>query len=121
MSAGSGQPVRERLGAALRLAMRSRDTIAVSALRSAISAIGNAEAVPVDQEPGAGAVEVSSVGVGASDVPRRILSEADVIAIVESEVRERHEAAAELDGLGHEQRADRLRLESAVLLGVLAV
>jgi uncharacterized protein YqeY len=37
--------VRERLSRALRAAMKARDTVAVSALRSALSAIANAEAV----------------------------------------------------------------------------
>ena len=37
--------VRSRLQAALRAAMRERDTVAASGLRSALSAIANAEAV----------------------------------------------------------------------------
>lgn len=39
--------MRERLSLALREAMKVRDTIAVSALRSALSAIANAEAVSI--------------------------------------------------------------------------
>ena len=39
--------VRDRLGRALRDALKARDQVAASALRSALAAIGNAEAVPV--------------------------------------------------------------------------
>jgi hypothetical protein len=47
MVAGMGDGVvRERLQLALREALRTRDTIAASALRSALAAIDNAQAVP---------------------------------------------------------------------------
>jgi uncharacterized protein len=71
--AGSGADLTTRLRRALAGALRARDTIAVSAFRSALGAIGNAEAV----EPGvtapagsagphvAGAVS----GLGAAEVP----------------------------------------------------
>src|SRR5215468_9855921 len=49
-SAPAGGGVRSRLQAALRTAMKAQDTVAVSALRSALAAIANAEAIPV---PGA--------------------------------------------------------------------
>jgi uncharacterized protein YqeY len=39
--------LRERLSASLRQALRSRDGAAVSALRSALAALDNAEAAPV--------------------------------------------------------------------------
>jgi hypothetical protein len=41
-----GDDIRITLQRALRAAMKSRDTVAVSALRSALAAIANAEAVP---------------------------------------------------------------------------
>ncbi len=119
MSSPEVDPVRERLGTALRLAMRGRDRVAVSALRSAIAAIGNAEAVPVEDAPGAGAIETALTGVGAADAPRRVLSEADVIAIVREEISERDEAAAELDGLGREDASEPLRAGADLLREVL--
>jgi uncharacterized protein len=39
-------PVPDRLRAALRAALKARDTAAAAALRSALAAIGNAEALP---------------------------------------------------------------------------
>ena len=57
MVAGMGDGVvRERLQLALREALRTRDTIAASALRSALAAIDNAQAVP----PGPAAAGASS-------------------------------------------------------------
>jgi hypothetical protein len=54
---------------ALPEAMSARDKAAVSALRSALAALDNAEAVPVDGSAARGlAIEQSPVGVGA---PRR--------------------------------------------------
>ena len=45
---------RRRLQSALRQALRERDTIAVSALRSALAAIDNAGAAPSAPAPAAG-------------------------------------------------------------------
>ena len=77
MSSGSGN-LRGRMASALTDAMRARDRVAVTALRSALSAVGNAEAVPVDTLPPAGAAETAASGVGVADAPRRELTEQDV-------------------------------------------
>ncbi len=52
-----GQPddIETRLRAALRDAMKTRDVVAVFALRSALSAIGNAGAIPAGPDPAPGA------------------------------------------------------------------
>jgi uncharacterized protein YqeY len=115
MSAG----MRGRLAAALHPAMRARDAAAVSALRSALAAIGNAEAVPVDSVPRAGAVEHALVGHGAADVPRRELTEAEVHEVVEGEVASRLSAAEHLEEAGRPDEGARLRAEAAVLRGHL--
>src|SRR5215472_2028193 len=99
--------------------MQARDTAAVSALRSAQAAIANAEAVappPGSPEPGgnqhfAGAVE----GLGAADVPRRVLTGEQAGEIVRAEIAERHQAAEIYERSGHAERAARLRREAAVL------
>ena len=78
---------------ALREALRARDTIAVSALRSALATIDNASAVPVGPTPAAdvgsahfaGAIQ----GVGAGEAERRQLSDAELEEIVRAEVAER--------------------------------
>ena len=48
---GLDMSVRARLSAALPVAMKARDRVAVAALRSALAAVANAEAVPVDSVP----------------------------------------------------------------------
>lgn len=85
--------LRDSLHAAVPAAMKARDRRTVSALRSALAAIANAEAVEVGGEVLAGAIEASPVGVGAAEVARRVLSEADVAAIVRAEIAERRAAA----------------------------
>src|SRR4051812_46902607 len=90
---------RDELRRALPAAMRSRDTIAVSALRSAIAALDNAEAVAVETLAKTSAATPSqhvagaAVGVGAAEVARRELSPADVVAVLEREIAERLDAA----------------------------
>ncbi|WP_392543937.1 hypothetical protein [Oryzobacter telluris] len=112
--------MREQLSAALPTAMKARDRVAVAALRSALAAIANAEAVPVDSMPRAGAVEAAAIGAGAADAPRRELTEDDVRAIVATEVDDRVSAAAEMDGHGRTEDAARLIDEADVLRRVLA-
>ncbi len=107
--------LRDALSAALPVAMRARDRVAVAALRSALAAVANAEAVPIDGAPAAGAVELARVGVGAADAPRRVLTEADVRRIVRAEVDERADAARVMAGAGRPDEADRLQAEAAVL------
>ncbi|WP_377638935.1 hypothetical protein [Oryzobacter terrae] len=111
--------LRERLSAGLTPAMKARDRVAVAALRSALAAVSNAEAVPVDTVPRAGAVEDAAVGAGAADAPRRELSEDDVRAVVVVEVDERVRAAAEMAGHGRLEDAQRLTAEADVLRRVL--
>jgi uncharacterized protein len=122
--AGSGAGLTTRLRLALAEALRARDTIAVSALRSALGAIGNAEAV----EPGvtapagsAGPYVAGAVsGLGAAEVPRRSLSAAQTEQIVRAEAAEREDAARGYERAGQAGRAGRLRREAQLLLAVLA-
>ncbi|MBF6329362.1 GatB/YqeY domain-containing protein [Nocardia transvalensis] len=107
-------PLRERLRAALPVAMKARDRDAASALRSALAAIDNSEAVDA-AEVKAGAIEASAVGLGAAEARRRELTEADIERIVQREIDERRSAAEEYESLGRSDRADRLRAEAAAL------
>jgi uncharacterized protein YqeY len=105
---------------ALPEAMRARDKAAVSALRSALAALDNAEAVPQDGSgPHGLAVEHSPVGVGATEAARRELSEGAMADIVRAEADERLAAASRLTAPAQADRATRLRAEAAVLLGFL--
>ncbi|WP_051179065.1 hypothetical protein [Nocardia concava] len=109
------QPLRDRLRAALPAAMKSRDRPATAALRSALGAIDNAEAVD-GSEVRAGAIESSAVGLGAAERARRDLTEAEIAAIVRAEIDERLTAAKEYESLASgADRAATLRAEAAAL------
>jgi uncharacterized protein len=115
--------VSDRLHAALRVALKQRDTAAVSALRSALAAIGNAEALPVEATPGGGVgqyVAGTIAGLGAAEASRRVLDEAEIAGIVSTEIAERRAAAARYEQAGHADRADRLHREAAVLAAVVS-
>jgi SAM-dependent methyltransferase len=128
----SGPDIRTRLRRALTAALTARDSDAVSALRSALSAIGNAEAVDPG-EPGsgrpaatgsdhvAGAVPfaIPGTGPGAAEAERRHLTEADVTAIVGAEAAEREAAASQYEHARHAGRAAGLRHGTQALLAAL--
>jgi uncharacterized protein YqeY len=97
--------LREQLKAALPTAMKTRDPATVTALRSALAAIENAAAVPPEN--------------GVTEVPRRDQDDAEIERIVRAEITDRTTAAAEYDGLGHTDRADRLRAEAQALVTLL--
>ena len=117
--------VRERLRKRLRAAMSARDRVAVTALRSAISALDNAEAIeltevteatgadrsPVSGEHVAGGV----VGLGAAEAARRVLSVAQQHEVMSNEIADRRSAADEYERRGAAESALRLREEAAVL------
>ena len=113
----------EHLRLALRDALRARDIIAVSALRSALGAIDNASAVPVGPMPGAGAGHEHFAGtvqgVGAGEAERRHLTDAEVEEITRAEIAERQAAARAYAQSGHPDQADRLRREAGVLMSAL--
>jgi len=120
----STTPLQARLRTALTETLSSRDPVAASALRSALSAIANAEAVPpaerarhVGSEHFAGAV----AGLGAAEAVRRDLTEADVAAIVSAEISDRRSAADDYDRLGRPDESTRLRREANVLAELLTV
>ena len=114
------------LRAALVPAMRAKDTVAVSALRSALAAIANAESVDPSAAPVAVRTLASSehvagavVGLGAAEVARRQLSDDDVRRIVVEEVTTRQADAETLERHGASEHAQTLRAEAEVLAAVL--
>ena len=115
--APSGDDLPARLRLALTAAMRARDMTAVAALRSALGAIGNAEAVPVPPAPSAASQPFagSAAGLGAAEAERRRLNPAQVAAIVQAEIDERLAAAAQYQNAGHADRAARLTAEAQAL------
>lgn len=105
------------LRTALREALRTRQGAAAAVLRETLAAIDNAEAA----EPGAappvqhGVIAGGVPGLGAGEVPRRLLSPETVVEIVEREMSERRAAAATYEALGRHDEAGTLRLQLDVL------
>ncbi|KQV72684.1 hypothetical protein ASC64_20270 [Nocardioides sp. Root122] len=83
-------PLRTRLRTALLEARKARDAETVSTLRTALAALENAEAVPTDAT--AGALEDAPVGVGVTEAARRVLSDAEELAVLEAEIASLQEA-----------------------------
>jgi uncharacterized protein len=133
--------LRNRLRRALPAAMKARDRPAVTALRSALAAIDNAEAFDPDEalaegrydvlepagwepaDPDADDVDAAHpgfagtiAGVGATEVERRSLTPKQVEGIVRAEIETREVAATVLEGVGKHEHAERVRAEMKVLL-----
>jgi uncharacterized protein YqeY len=114
--------LRKRLRQELNDAVRKRDPIAVGALRDAIAALDNAEAVePLDDATNKSSQYVAggAVGLGAAEADRRVLDVESQRAIVQGEVESRLAAAATYEQHGRSSRAAELRLSADVLLAVL--
>lgn len=117
----AAQHWREVLRGALLAARKGRDATRVSALRSALSAIDNAETpdgVHLDAQA-SGTIAGGVVGLGAAEVARRELSDAQIRDLLRREVEERLSAADQFTAGGLADRASQLRAEAAVLTGVL--
>ena len=84
--------------------MRQRNRDATLLYRTTLEAIANAEAVPLANQPRAGALEAAPGGVGATEVERRQLSEDQIIEIVRREAEERRLAAG-VPGIAEATRA----------------
>ncbi len=110
-----------RLRAALRAGMKSKDKTAVSALRSALAAVANAEAVevPDDRPDGESTIAKARTGVGAGEAARRTLGAADIEKILDDEIGSRHEIARQLEESGHPDRAEHLRAEADAIAAAL--
>jgi uncharacterized protein len=112
----------DRLRAALTDAMKARDFIARSAIRSTLAAIDNAGSIGVSNphpKQRSGQIAGSVQGLGAGDAPRRELGDGEIIEIVQAQVRGRERAVEEYESLGKLDEAARLRSECKVLLGFL--
>ncbi|GAB3763252.1 GatB/YqeY domain-containing protein [Microlunatus parietis] len=98
--------LRDRLQAALRDALKDRDRVAARAIRTALAAIANAEAVdPADHST--------------AEVPRRELGADDLRSIVGAEVSERRRAALTYEQSGRTEHAGELHREADVLDRIL--
>jgi uncharacterized protein YqeY len=113
------EDIRARLRGALPVAMKERDKPLVAVLRTTLAALDNAGAVPTGPDDAGGlALEATPVGVGAREVPRRELDDAEVERLVRAEVTERREAARMWEDAGQPDQAERLRREADALAAV---
>ena len=101
----------------LREALGARQHHVIAVLRETLAAIENAEALPATNSPvfTDGLIAGSADGLRASEVPRLVLSPTAVAAIIDREVRERREAAAEYAKLGRPEDATKLTMQVEVL------
>ena len=113
--------LRALLQSSLLPAMRVGDKDTVDVVRSALAAIANAEAVPVDDATALteGPIAGAATGVGATEAARRELSDDEVREIVERERQDRIRAAEESEAGGLGTYAARLRTQAAVLAFLL--
>ena len=69
--------------------------------------------------PSSGTIAGGVVGLGAAEVARRELSDAQIRELVHAEIDERLTAARDFTAGGHTERAATLRAEAAVLSDLL--
>ncbi|ALR14193.1 hypothetical protein BST43_21895 [Mycobacteroides saopaulense] len=105
----------------LAAALKARNSQAVSALRTTIAAIDNAESVDDTTEttPGSTHIAGAAMGLGAAEAPRRVLSPADVRAVVRAQIEDRTAQADRYEALGQAQAAAQLRGEAQILADYL--
>ena len=105
-------PLRARLKADLPKAMKARQSHTVTALRTVLAAIDNAEAVEVDTS------RVPLVG-RSNDVPRKVLTEEQIEAILQREIADLHATIVQYQQIGKVREAEQLRARLEVLVGYL--
>ena len=105
-------PVRQQLKADLKQAMKARQMQVVATIRATLAEIDHAEAVEIDT------AVIPLEGI-TKDVPRKILTEADMLAIVRREADEIKVALAEYEAVGNEEKTAELRAAWHLLLGYL--
>jgi hypothetical protein len=115
--------LRDYLDAELASALRGRDRAVISALRSALSALANAEAIPapapMDTRAGTPQFAGAVPGLGAGEAPRIALSEEQQREIVAREAAELASHAERLVRLCRRDEADGARRGARVLTRAL--
>lgn len=118
MSTDHAADFQDRLRADLKVAMKARDRDAVTALRTLIGAVDNAQAVAAPESAASatsGPVAGASAGVGSTEVARRALTTAELEAIARAEIDEREASVAVYLEHGQAGEAERLQREAAAL------
>ncbi|MGV0046103.1 hypothetical protein ACRU43_22590 [Mycobacterium colombiense] len=113
---------RDGLRRDLRAALKSRQPETISALRTMIAAVDNAEAIQPDTDsarPADGVIAHSSPGVGSTEAPRRVLHMTDIQAIVVNLLAEYDTQAEHYHYVHQSEAAERLRRQASILLAYL--
>jgi len=116
--AHGAQALRDALRQGLTAALKARDAEALAALRTAIAAIDNAEAIATTdaQRPVTSADIVgASNGVGSTEAVRQSLSVGQLRDIVSEQIAECAREADRYDLLGQPDAAQRLRHRARIL------
>jgi uncharacterized protein len=99
--------------------MKARDRTASTALRSALAAIDNAEAVDLDvfSDDRLGSEHVTGAvsGLGAAERPRREVGDEEIVAIIRDELGQHLDAATRANALGKPDLADEHAGQARVL------
>ena len=103
--------LRALLRADLKAAMLGKDRAGAALVRTLIAAIDNAEAVA--QPDGAKPADSASFASGGAEAPRKVLTAADLAAILQNESDARLSAAAQIRSGGNDTEAERLEAEAA--------
>jgi uncharacterized protein len=98
-------------------AIRARDKVTASVLRTTLTALANAEAV--DASGSASALPVP--GLYATEAARRTLSDDDVRGLITAEHDDLQRAAAEMQELGQHDTATRLTTQADILAAYVAM
>ena len=102
------ESLHSRLSADLRTAMKARDKTAMDTLRCLLAVLDNAGA----QDP----VSAPSAVVGLSaEVPRRVLTQNELHALMQAEITSRRAAVIDYERGGRHQDAARLRAELSLV------
>ena len=83
--------IKSRLSIDLKNAVKEKNPLAVNAIRSLMSAIDNAGAVPVEKSevmPMSGGIAGATEGLGSSEALRRELSDEEIKQIIQKEINE---------------------------------
>jgi uncharacterized protein YqeY len=94
--------IRKRMKADLTEAIKARQRSKVTALRSVLAAIDNAEAIEAGDRP-------QPVVGRSNDVPRKELNEDDIRDIVQREIVDYQSSIAQYEQLGKEAEGNQLR------------
>ena len=119
---GDAQALRAALRLGLTAALKARDRDALAALRTAIAAIDNAEAVPApDAALPATSAHIAGArsGLGSSEAARRELSASELRDILRGQIAEHISEAGRYDTLGQADAAERLRRQAHALTAYL--